>query len=83
MSRIYIVSDRASGDVTYVRAKSLNAAIRAVAQSTYMAAAATTDDVYEAMKGGAKVLDAIEEAPQVDIEIDDAAVPGPVPLRVA
>ena len=64
MSRIYVVTNRAAGDDVverYVRAKNLNAAIRAVAHEQWTAHAATTDEVYQAMKDGAAVLDALEE----------------------
>jgi ActR/RegA family two-component response regulator len=61
MSRIYIVTDRAdASNVRFVRAHTLATALRAVAESEYHAAPASTDDVYKAMKDGHAVLDAIE-----------------------
>ena len=73
-SRIYIVTDRIAGSVTrYVRANSLNSAIRAVADETFLAAPATTEDIYQAVaKGEFEVLDAV--APE-QIDIDDKEPP--------
>jgi hypothetical protein len=78
MSRIYIVTDHHGAHAQYVRALSLNGAIRAVAAQAFMAKIASTDEVYQAMKVGVEVLDALtpEQA-----DTDDAADPGPVPLR--
>jgi hypothetical protein len=78
MSRIYIVTHRPDGAVArYVRANSLNGAIRAYATECYEASAATTEQVFQAMKAGAfEVLDAV--APE-QIDIEDANDPGPVP----
>ena len=63
MSRIYAVSDKKSGKVVrYVRAKTLNGAVRAAAAELYDAKATTTDDIYLAAKAGSfTVLDAVEE----------------------
>jgi hypothetical protein len=61
MSRIYIVTDRAdTSNVRFVRAHTIAGCLRAVAESQYHAAPATTDDVYQAMKIGAAVLDAAD-----------------------
>jgi hypothetical protein len=78
MSRIYIVTDHKGGNAQYVRALSLNGAIRAVAAQTFIAKIASTDEVYQAMKVGVQVLDALtpEQA-----DIDDKDDPGPMPLR--
>lgn len=63
MSRIYLVSDKSTKKVIrYVRANTLNGAVRALCDELYTAEAATTDQMYAAMQdGGLKVLDAIEE----------------------
>ena len=61
MSRIYVVTDRLAGDAQYVRAKNLNAAIRAVAHKCFIAKAATSDEVFQAMKEKVDVLDAVGE----------------------
>jgi hypothetical protein len=80
MSRIYRVSNRKTGgEVRYVRANTLNGAVRAHAAELFVAVPATTDEIYQASKAGEfKVLDAIKPE-QVDIEDKDD--PGPVPLR--
>lgn len=64
MSRIYVVRKRdAQGAlVRYVRANTLNGAVRAVAEELFTAAATTTEEVFQAMKSGHfDVLDALEE----------------------
>jgi hypothetical protein len=63
VSRIYVVTNKETGKVArYVRAKTLNAAVRAHAEELFEANAATTEDVFQAAKsGGFKVLDAIKE----------------------
>jgi len=75
MSRIYVVTHK-SGDIArYVRASTLNGAVRAVAAELFVARAASTEDIFQASKAGEfDVLDAIGE---------DKADPGPVPLRIA
>ena len=83
-SRIYVVSSRATDEVVYVRAKTLSAAIRSVADARFEARAASTEDVYLAMREGCVVMDAMEP----DGESADDSDPGPVPeeiptLRVA
>ena len=62
MSRIYVVTDRALGTVArYVRASTLNSAIRAVANELYIAKAASTEELYQAYKTpGLEVLDAVD-----------------------
>jgi len=63
MSRIYKITNRTSGDVQrYVRANTLNAAVRAYAEEIFEAAPITHDDMWQAMKEGFDALDAIEEA---------------------
>lgn len=66
--RIYTVRDKSNGKpVRYVRAHTLNGAIRAVAAEQFTAEAADTEDLYQAMRAADfKVLDAIEPE-QVDI----------------
>jgi hypothetical protein len=58
VARIYKVTDADS--VQWVRASNLAAAIRYVARARFIAVPATTDQVWKAMEGGAKVLDATE-----------------------
>jgi hypothetical protein len=84
-SRIYIVTDRAlKTDVRWVRAGSLNAAVRAVAKELFDARPASTDEVYRAMARGCQVLDAQTDAPDLAaVDAEDRADAGPVPLRVA
>lgn len=78
MPRIYIVTGR--GITRYVRAHTLNGAIRAVAQEHFEAANATADDMVKAaMAGKLDVLDTTRKPEQADI--DDKDDPGPVPLR--
>lgn len=60
MSRIYVVTTKASGVERYVRANTLNGAIRAIANEDFTALAATTDQLFLAFKAGFEVLDAIE-----------------------
>lgn len=74
MSRIYIVTDRIAGSVTrYVRANNLNAAIRAVANETFLAAAASTEEIYQAVtRGEFDVLDAVASE---QLDIDDKPEP--------
>jgi hypothetical protein len=61
MSRIYTVTNKKSGEIQrYVRANSLNAAIRAHAHEMFEAVASSTDDVYQAVQAKAfDVLDAV------------------------
>jgi hypothetical protein len=69
MSRIYLVTDKGNGrTVRYVRALSLNGAVRALAAELFDAKAASSDEVYQAMKSGAEVLDAVKAAEEVDDE---------------
>jgi hypothetical protein len=70
MARIYTVKNKTSGKIVrYVRANSLNGAIRAVAGEQFDAAPASTEDVFQAAKGGTlNVLDAL--APE-QVDIDD------------
>ena len=83
MSRIYLVTDRLTGKVSrYVRANTLNGAVRAHAAEIYEASQASTEDVYQAMKAGYDILDAVAPE-QVDLmdtpEPADPNDPGPVP----
>jgi hypothetical protein len=59
-SRIYIITQRADASVVrYVRANTLAQAIRALADETFLASPASTEDLYRAMKAGQfEVLDA-------------------------
>lgn len=63
-SRIYVVTDMGTRKIVrYVRANTLNGAIRAVARELFDAAPATTEQMWQASKAGAMdVLDALEEA---------------------
>jgi hypothetical protein len=67
VSRIYTVRNKTNGKlVRYVRAHSLNGAVRALAGELFDASAATTDDIFKASKDGTfDVLDALEPE-QVD-----------------
>lgn len=77
MSRIYVVSHKSGFTARYVRAATLNGAIRALAGEIFTARAASAEDIVGASKDGEfSVLDALA-AP------DDAADPGPVPQRAA
>lgn len=60
MSRIYKITNRRSSDVQrYVRAHTLNAAVRAYANEIFLAAPVTTDEMFLAMKEGFAALDAV------------------------
>lgn len=80
MSRIYVIRGRKSGSFErYVRAHTLNGAIRAHAAEVFEAKAATTDELFVAAQAGTfHVLDALEP---IHLDIDDKDDPGPVPLR--
>jgi hypothetical protein len=82
MSRIYTVLNRADGNVArYVRANTLNAAVRAHASEVYEARPSSTEEIYQASLAGAlRVLNAVKPE-QGDME--DELDPGPVPARVA
>jgi hypothetical protein len=73
-ARIYIVTNRNSGKVSrYVRAKTLNSAMRAVAAEIFQGEPASTETIFQAMKApGFDVLDAVEP---VQLDIEDAAEP--------
>jgi hypothetical protein len=60
-ARIYRVTNKHSGDVQrYVRANTLNGAIRSYADELFEAAPVTTDDLFQAMNAeGFDVLDAV------------------------
>jgi hypothetical protein len=93
MSRLYTVTDKQGKVVRYVRAHTLNAAVRAVAEELFSAKASTTDEIYLAMTKGAAVLDAlapeqadiddVPETPQPLTLVDDPDDPGPVPQEAA
>jgi hypothetical protein len=58
MTRLYVVTDVATGAVIrYVRAASLNSAVRAVANERFDAAVMSADAVYTALRAGSNVLD--------------------------
>jgi hypothetical protein len=62
VSRIYKVINRATGKVQrYVRANTLNAAVRAYANELYVAEPATTEDMWQAFndKENFDALDAV------------------------
>jgi len=84
MARIYVVLDKKGQIARFVRANTLNAAVRAHAAEKYTAVPASTEDIYQAVTMAAfDVLDAVAPE-QLDIdEIEDEADPGPVPARVA
>lgn len=68
MSRIYQITNKHSGDVQrYVRANTLNGAVRAYSSELFDAAPITTEEMYQAMKNGFDVLDAIQPE-QLDLE---------------
>ena len=62
MSKIYLITSKSDQSVIrYVRANTLNGAIRALTDELYEVEAADTDQLYRAMQdGGLKVLDAVE-----------------------
>lgn len=61
MSRIYVVTHTEGGAQEFVRANTLSGAIRAVANASMTARAATTEQMYVAFKAGLTVLDAVKE----------------------
>lgn len=64
VSRIYKVTDRDLSTVArWVRAQTKNGAMRAVAGELFDVAAASTDEVYAAMRRGAQILDAVDGVP--------------------
>jgi hypothetical protein len=67
-ARIYVVTNKATREVVYVRAKALAGAIRAVAELAYESRAATTDEIYLGLKEGAEVLDAVAVLPDFEAE---------------
>lgn len=70
MSRIYVVTSRADKKIArYVRANTLNSAVRALADELYTATAATHDQLYAAHKGGYEILDAAK-VPECDGEVE-------------
>jgi hypothetical protein len=85
MSRIYRITHRTAGHhIRFVRAATLNGAVRAVAADLFHVEPASTDDIVKASADGSlDILDALAEP-------EDVADPGPVPeearapsLRVA
>jgi hypothetical protein len=60
VSRIYTVTNKKTGEVVrYVRANTLNAAVRAHAYELFEAAQSSTEDIYQAtLKKAFDVLDA-------------------------
>jgi hypothetical protein len=78
MSRIYVVRKRDGSLVRFVRANTLNGAVRALADEVFEAKAATTEDIYQAtVTKRFDVLDALEESDAKNDKDD----PGPMPLR--
>lgn len=74
MTRLYAVTDLSTGYVIrYVRAATLNSAIRAVADERFAAAPMSADAVYAAMRQGADVLDVVGAAGSDDDDEDSAA----------
>ena len=71
MSRIYIVThSRQDNLIRFVRAQTLNGAVRALARDLFHVVPASTDQIVEAAQAGTlDILDALADA-------DD---PGPVP----
>lgn len=61
MSRIYTVTDKKTGKVErYVRANTLNAAVRAHAHELFAATQTSTEEVFQAVQAKAfNVLDAV------------------------
>jgi len=74
MSKIYIVTHAKAGSlIRFVRAQTLNGAVRAVARDLFAVTAASTDQLVEAAANGSlDILDALAES-------TDEAYPGPVP----
>ena len=74
MSKIYIVTHAKAGSlIRFVRAQTLNGAVRAVARDLFAVTAASTDQIVEAAQAGTlDILDALAEP----VDTDD---PGPVP----
>ena len=78
-----MVLDKKGVCVRFVRANTLNAAVRAHAAEKFTAVPATTEDVYQAVSQDLfNVLDAVAPE-QIDIDDQDEADPGPVPMRAA
>jgi len=65
--------------IRYVRGHTLNGAVRAVAEEHFEARAATTDEIYVAMQ--AKAFDVLDATKPEQVDIEDDADPGPMPLR--
>ena len=86
MSRIYLVTHRRTDTLTeegtlvrFVRASTMNGAIRAVAADLFHVEPASTDDIVRASQNGSlDILDALAE-PKDEGWPEDAADPGPVP----
>lgn len=70
MSRIYEIRSKMGASLRYVRANSLNGAVRAYSDEVMVAKAMSPDEVYAAMKDDKEVLDAV--APE-QMEFGDAA----------
>jgi hypothetical protein len=60
--RVYVVTETATGAESFVRAKNLVGAIRAMANETFSCKPATTEQMFQAYKLGLQVLDAAPEA---------------------
>ena len=59
--RIYVIVDKETKVERFVRAKTLNGAVRAVAGEKFTGAAASTEQMFQAYKQGLEVLDASKE----------------------
>jgi hypothetical protein len=66
VSRIYVVFERDTKEKFFVRANTLNGAMRAVTNEHYAGRTATTDELYQAFKLGLTVIDAVAPE-QLDI----------------
>jgi hypothetical protein len=76
MSRIYKVSLTATASVVrFVRAENAARALRAVTGELYSVEIASSDDIFDAVRGGnLEILDAVRD----EFGAED---PGPVPMR--
>jgi hypothetical protein len=82
LSRIYVIKGRKSGElVRYVRAHTLNGAVRALAEEKFAASTASTEELFQAMK--TDTFDVLDALAPTQVDLDDKDDPGPVPLRMA
>lgn len=75
MSRIYLVTQKNTngGSQRYVRANTLNAAIRAHAAELFVARPVTPDEVYQASRSG--VLDVLDAVAPEAKDVGEASAP--------